>query len=596
MLLCKIKEGITQMPSCHNAKIGYGVASIIVGSLILKKIQKQVKFSQNQRKIKDKRTQLAQRKTNLEESLLVNGVLLTDARKNILQKNIVELQSNLKSGKLKPKEVLQAYQAKALEVDKSINAVCDFILEASDWAEALENIPENERGPLYGIPISVKECFYISGYESTIGLAQLIGKPAKEDCSFVAGIKELHGVPFCTTNIPQTMLSWSCSNPVYGNTANPHDKTRTPGGSSGGEAALIAAGGSILGLGSDIGGSLRIPAHFSGICGLKPTNGRIYEDGRRGGQGAGSKTLRAGVYSVGGFMSSTVIGLQLGMKALLQDAKRMSKRDWRVVPLDWNEKITKPGTKLKIAYYDEDGIFPPTPGVKRALKEVIELLKADGHEVIKWTPTDIKKAFKIFEDFVFADKGYYFNKLMEYEEIDKSIELNKYKNSTPLFIRGMAAHVINLFSKLTANFFWAGVKSSKDLWASNAEKDELIYNMMREWEKEGYDAIISCAFPFPAIPPKYCSRVISAACYTAIYNVLGNPAGVLPVTTVDALDTAALDEYPTDDLMFKIAKKACIGAEGCPVGIQVIGKHFEEEMVLHVMSIIEDLVKKTNTK
>ena len=62
-------------------------------------------------------------------------------------------------------------------------------------------------------------------------------------------------------------------------------------------------------------------------------------------------------------------------------------------------------------------------------------MKADGHEVIKWTPTDIKKAFKIFEDFVFADKGYYFNKLMEYEEIDKSIELNKYKNSTPLFIR-----------------------------------------------------------------------------------------------------------------------------------------------------------------
>ena len=159
------------------------------------------------------------------------------------------------------------------------------------------------------------------------------------------------------------------------------------------------------------------------------------------------KTLRAGLYSVGGFMSSTVAGLQMGMKAILTDAKKMSKRDWRVVPLDWNEEVNKPDRKLRIAYYDEDGIFPLTPGVKRGLKvnffhfikniqklfqEVIELLKADGHEVIKWTPTDIKKAFKIFEDFVFADKGYYFNKLMEYEEIDKSIELNKYKNSTPL--------------------------------------------------------------------------------------------------------------------------------------------------------------------
>ena len=78
-----------------------------------------------------------------------------------------------------------------------------------------------------------QECFYVAGYDSTIGLAQHIGKPRPSDCSFVAGMKELHGVPFCLTNIPQTMLSWSCSNPVYGNTANPHDKTRsihyTPG-------------------------------------------------------------------------------------------------------------------------------------------------------------------------------------------------------------------------------------------------------------------------------------------------------------------------------------------------------------------------------
>ena len=140
--------------------------------------------------------------------------------------------------------------------------------------------------------MSTKECFYVAGYDSTMGLAQLIDRPATQDGSFVVGMKEQHAVPFCLTNIPQTMVSWSCSNPVYGNTLNPHDHSRTPGGSSGGEAALIAGGGSVLGLGSDIGGSLRIPAHFSGTCGLKPTNGRLYEDGRRGAVGAGMGSLR----------------------------------------------------------------------------------------------------------------------------------------------------------------------------------------------------------------------------------------------------------------------------------------------------------------
>ena len=107
-------------------------------------------------------------------------------------------------------------------------------------------------------------------------------------------------------------------------------QSRTPGGSSGGEAALIAAGGSLLGLGSDVGGSLRIPAHFSGVCGLKPTNGRLYEDGRRGGPGVGMPVLRSGVYGVSGFMSASVAGLEVGMRALLEEARTMTARDWRV--------------------------------------------------------------------------------------------------------------------------------------------------------------------------------------------------------------------------------------------------------------------------
>ena len=97
----------------------------------------------------------------------------------------------MKTGKLSPINVLEAYQAKALEVDREVNAVCDFILEAGDWAKKLEDVKLDERGPLYGLPISVKECFLVKGYDATAGFAKLVNKPAREDCPIVKALKEL---------------------------------------------------------------------------------------------------------------------------------------------------------------------------------------------------------------------------------------------------------------------------------------------------------------------------------------------------------------------------------------------------------------------
>ena len=275
----------------------------------------------------------------------------------------------------------------------------------------------------------------MAGHDSTIGLAQYIGQPAERDCSFVRALKELHAVPFCLTNVPQTMISFGCSNPVYGETANPHDLTRTPGGSSGGEAALIAAGGSVLGLGSDVGGSVRVPAHFSGVCGLKPTTGRLYEGERRGGPGGPVvESLRCGVSSVAGFMSRDVAGLRLAMSALLASSRLMAARDWRVAPVDWNWSLYRPGRKLRLAFYQDES-FPPTPPVQRALQEVVSLLRADGHHVEAWTPLDINKAFSLFYDFVFADAGSEFRKKMKYERVDQSIKMNHKVFSSPLLLR-----------------------------------------------------------------------------------------------------------------------------------------------------------------
>ena len=153
--------------------------------------------------------QISARKTALAQHLEVEGgVLVTPARAAILELGILDLVEKTKSGQLLPITVLEAYQAKALEVDEKLNAVCDFILEAAEWAKNLESVPENERGPLYGVPVSVKECFFVKGYDATIGFAKLINMPAQQDGSIVKTLKDLHAVPFCLTNIPQTMCSY----------------------------------------------------------------------------------------------------------------------------------------------------------------------------------------------------------------------------------------------------------------------------------------------------------------------------------------------------------------------------------------------------
>lgn len=114
----------------------------------------------------------------------------------------------------------------------------------------------------------------MKGYDCCVGLSKLLGAPKDKDCTLVSTLFELGAVPFALTNIPQGLLTFHCTNPVYGTTKNPHNLDRTPGGSTGGDAALLAAGGSLFGTGGDLGGSLRIPSSMCGLVSIKPTDSK----------------------------------------------------------------------------------------------------------------------------------------------------------------------------------------------------------------------------------------------------------------------------------------------------------------------------------
>ena len=194
----------------------------------------------------------------------------------------VEAAEKIRLGEMTSFELTQQCIDRIKEVDPEVNAVVIPLFEqALEAARRMDELAAEDKylGPLHGVPISVKECFFVADTDSCLGVEGLTNRPSEEDGRMVQRLKEAGAVVLGKTNIPQMMLWHECVNPVYGRTVNPWNTERTPGGSSGGEAAILAAGGSYLGLGNDLGGSLRVPAHFTGIFSLKPTNGLITRRG-----------------------------------------------------------------------------------------------------------------------------------------------------------------------------------------------------------------------------------------------------------------------------------------------------------------------------
>uniref|UniRef100_A0A4W5RAS6 Fatty acid amide hydrolase n=1 Tax=Hucho hucho TaxID=62062 RepID=A0A4W5RAS6_9TELE len=247
----------------------------------------------------------------------------------ILSLSLAQLSKQLKGGTLTPEAVFHSYMEKTLEVNRRLNCCAEVLLESWDQ---LEDIGSHKDGLLYGVPVSIKENMGYKGHDSTCGVISKLDLPATGDSVLVEVLKRQGAIPFVKTNVPQSLLSYDCGNPIYGLTLNPLNPQKTPGGSSGGEGALIGGGGSVLGMGSDIGGSIRIPSSFCGICGFKPTANRLSSRGATS-CSRGQKS----VLSSFGPMARDVDSLALCMQALLCD--HMFRLDPTVPPIPFNQQV-----------------------------------------------------------------------------------------------------------------------------------------------------------------------------------------------------------------------------------------------------------------
>ncbi|KAM4722931.1 vitamin D3 hydroxylase-associated protein-like [Rhinophrynus dorsalis] len=534
----------------------------------------------------------------------------------ILNMSLVELTDKLRDGSLCPESVLYSYIGKALEVTRDVNCVTMFM---SDYESQLKEVKkQGKRGLLYGIPVSIKEHVGYQGYPSTCGLVQYLDESEKEDSVIVKVLKKQGAIVFAKTNVPQNLLCLETSNPIYGHTCNPLNPAKAVAGSSGGEGALIGAGGSILGVGTDLGGSIRLPSSFCGIAGFKPTPKRLSIQGVRPAvDGMSSVLLCIGP------MARDVDSLALFMKALLCD--EMFQLDRTVPPLPFKDEVYSSSEPLRIGYYDTDGFIFPSPGMRRVLLDTKKLLEEAGHTLIPFTPPRIQYTMiELFTKAIFADGGETLSDKFKNNILDPHLKELYLSSSLPRMLKTILSFILKplvpriasslnsargvsqksytsdsgtvmqflhlIIVPLTFPSFVTLFSSVKGLWKYDIEMQEYQTEFINEWRKLNLDVML-CPMLGPAFNIGYPGKLIATISYTMLYNVLGFPAGVVPVSFVTQADEEDLKHYKGyyNDNWDKLFKKAVEGGLGLPLSVQCAALPYQDELCLRLMKEVETL-------
>jgi fatty acid amide hydrolase len=491
------------------------------------------------------------------------------------------LARRIAAGEVSSLEVVEAHLARIARADPVLHAL---VVPRADAArrEAREADARRSRGeplgPLHGVPFSVKESLDVAGTASTFGLESRRGHVAGADEPHVARMRQAGGVLLGKTNVAQLLLYYEADNPVHGRTSNPWDRTRTPGGSSGGEAALIAAGGSPLGLGSDLGGSVRVPAAFCGLCGLKATSGRLPDLGR------GSIPIgQQGVASQVGFIARHVEDLALALRIASGGPS----------PAAPGAALGDPGgvslAGLRVGWYDDDGLFPATPAARRAVAEAAQALAGRGAIVTRWTPHDAATGFALFYQLVFADGFAGGKRLLAGNRLHPSMVPLWLATAVPPFLQPVVPSVLRLSGRpvmatlsrhsrrCSADVYWQRIEAAMDYRAAFARS-------MERAEGGPLDLVLSPPMPIAAHAHGASLELTTCGSYAILWSVLGYPAGVVPWTRVRPEEAEGRPKRY--DRMHNAARAAEIGSAGLPVGVQVAGRPWQEHQVLAAMAAL----------
>lgn len=427
-------------------------------------------------------------------------------------------------------ELVQAHLEQMERINPAIRAAVHVFRDSAlrEAAEADRKLARGETcGPLHGVPFSIKDSIDVAGAVTTAGtLGRKCAEPAREDATLVRRLRKAGAIALAKTNLPDLLFAFESDNLIFGRTNNPYDLSRTSGGSSGGEAALIAACGSPLGLGSDAAGSVRLPAHFCGIASIKPTSGRLPRTGHVPPAGGWVERL----WQMGP-MARYASDLRLAMQILAgEDGHDFTSPP---VPLMESDDLRH----LRIAFFLDNGFAKCSPAVEEAVRGCARFLQQAGAVVEEQRPDCVEQAYELELAILGGDGA---------EGIDAYLAEQGSRQIHPL---------LKNFVDRMRPFRATGAAFAKR-WAQWDAYRARMADFFRQ-----YDAILCPVYTQPALRhgDSQTEANFRGFSYTMAWNVAGAPAAVV----------------------------RCGEADGLPINVQVVAKPWRDLAALAICEAIE---------
>lgn len=452
----------------------------------------------------------------------------------IITKSASELIQLMRKKELSSTEVTQAFLERIHQVNPTINAVVQLdetsaLNAAKDADKALQS--NDELGLLHGLPITIKDLIDINGFHCSYGSKAYANHCVEREATCITKLRDAGAIIMGLTNTPELATAYESDNLVYGATNNPYDTSLSAGGSSGGEAAILAAGGSPFGLGSDGGGSIRVPAHYCGIAGHKPTQGLVSLAGiSLPFFGAGCLRPFGSLGPMARFVDDLILTLPI--------ISGVDRYDPNTVPVTLLDPTSVDISRLKIAYYTDDGGVTPSQDIQDVVKKAAQFFSSRGATVVEDRPEGIHRAYELHWEpfFLFGDSG---------QSVKECLSTLSAENVSPLRrqFEQQAVECQLSLAELGARFKEMAVLRTN------------VYQFLNQ-----YDLIICPPCATVAKPHGQCLKQIKDFTYTMLYNNTGSPGTVVRCGT---------------------------SQHGLPIGVQLVANLWQDHISLAAAKALE---------